>query len=105
MCMPHWSRGSHFATEAGDEPYAARLRARAADLKARFNRDFWLEERGWLAMGLDRDKRPLDALTSNMGHCLWTGILDEDKAAIVGAAPRCRTRCSPGGGSAPWPRR
>ena len=36
-------------------------------------------------MGLDRDKRPLDALTSNMGHCLWTGILDEDKAAIVGA--------------------
>ncbi len=76
---------SHFATEAGDEPYAARLRARAADLKARFNRDFWLEERGWLAMGLDRDKRPLDALTSNMGHCLWTGILDEDKAAIVGA--------------------
>ena len=76
---------SHFATEAGDEPYAARLRARAADLKARFNRDFWLEERGWLAMGLDREKRPLDALTSNMGHCLWTGILDEDKAAIVGA--------------------
>jgi glycogen debranching enzyme len=34
-------------------------------------------------MGLDRDKQPLDALTSNMGHCLWTGILDEDKAAIV----------------------
>jgi glycogen debranching enzyme len=76
---------SHFATEAGDEQYAARLHARAADLKARFNRDFWLEDRGWLAMGLDRDKRPLDALTSNMGHCLWTGILDEDKAAIVGA--------------------
>jgi glycogen debranching enzyme len=75
---------SHFATEAGDEAYAASLRARAADLKARFNRDFWLEDRGWLAMGLDRDKRPLDALTSNMGHCLWTGIVDEGKAAIVG---------------------
>ena len=58
------------------------------ELKERFNRDFWLEERGWLAMGLDRDKQPLDALTSNMGHCLWTGILDEDKAAIVGRAPR-----------------
>ena len=74
---------SHFATEAGDEAYATRLRARAADLKARFNRDFWLEDRGWLAMGLDRDKRPLDALASNMGHCLWTAILDEDKAALV----------------------
>ena len=60
----------------------------AADLKARFNRDFWLEDRGWLAMGLDRDKRPLDALTSNMGHCLWTGILDEDKALDGRQAPR-----------------
>ena len=90
---------SHFATEKGDEQYADELRARAAGLKARFNRDFWLEDQGWLAMGLDRDKKPLDALTSNMGHCLWTGILDEEKAALVGAAS-CRTRCSRAGGSA-----
>ncbi len=34
-------------------------------------------------MGLDRDKTPIDALTSNVGHCLWTGIVDEDKAARV----------------------
>ncbi len=75
----------HFAEEAGDAALVASLRAKAAGLKERFNRDFWLEDRGWLAMGLDRDKRPLDALTSNMGHCLWTGILDEDKAARVAA--------------------
>ncbi len=36
-----------------------------------------------MAMGLDRDKKPIDALTSNMGHCLWTGILDADKADAV----------------------
>jgi glycogen debranching enzyme len=35
-------------------------------------------------MGLDRDKQPIDALTSNMGHCLWAGILDVDKAQRVG---------------------
>jgi len=75
---------SHFATERGDHEHAEELRTRAADLKMRFNRDFWLEERGWLAMGLDRDKSPIDALTSNMGHCLWTGILDADKAVLVG---------------------
>lgn len=75
---------AHFATEQGDDGYAEKLSKRAAELKRRFNDDFWLEERGWLAMGLDRDKQPLDALTSNMGHCLWTGILDEDKAAAVG---------------------
>jgi len=34
-------------------------------------------------MGLDRDKRPIDAMGSSAGHCLWTGILDEDKAAVV----------------------
>jgi glycogen debranching enzyme len=75
---------SHFAAEAGDEEHAAALRSRARALKTRFNRDFWVEERGWLAMGLDRDKKQIDALTSNMGHCLWTGILDDDKAQIVG---------------------
>jgi glycogen debranching enzyme len=76
---------ARFAEEAGDGRHAARLLDRARELKARFNHDFWLEERGWLAMGLDRDKKPLDALTSNMGHCLWTGILDDDKAERVGA--------------------
>jgi glycogen debranching enzyme len=76
---------AHFADESGDDEVAARFRARAAGLKAQFNRDFWLEERGWLAMGLDHVKRPIDALASNMGHCLWTGILDEDKAAVVAA--------------------
>jgi glycogen debranching enzyme len=40
-------------------------------------------ERGYYAMGLDRDKRPIDSLTSNIGHCLWSGIVDEDKAAAT----------------------
>jgi glycogen debranching enzyme len=72
-----------FAAEQGDAARSSELRARAARLKAAFNRDFWLEEKGWIAMGLDRDKKPIDALTSNMGHCLWTGILDADKADAV----------------------
>jgi glycogen debranching enzyme len=72
-----------FAAEQGDVTLSSRLRQKAAELKANFNRDFWVEERGWLAMGLDRHKRPIDALASNMGHCLWTGILDADKAHLV----------------------
>ncbi|HEX2046855.1 MAG TPA: glycogen debranching N-terminal domain-containing protein [Acidimicrobiales bacterium] len=74
---------AHFADELGDEPTAARFRSKAAALKTAFNRDFWLEDRGWFAMGLDRDKKPIDALASNAGHCLWTGIVDEDKASLV----------------------
>ncbi|MGI8753057.1 MAG: amylo-alpha-1,6-glucosidase [Acidimicrobiales bacterium] len=72
-----------FAAEAGDAALSTRLRSKAAGLKMAFNRDFWLEDRQWLAMGLDRDKKPIDALCSSMGHCLWTGILDADKADAV----------------------
>ncbi|MDQ3145468.1 MAG: amylo-alpha-1,6-glucosidase [Actinomycetota bacterium] len=77
---------SYFALEAGDAALADRWRVRAADLKVAFNRDFWQEDGGWFVLGLDGDKRPLDALASNVGHCLWTGIVDEDKAAAVAAS-------------------
>jgi glycogen debranching enzyme len=74
---------AEIAAEAGETAVAERWRQRAAALRHNFNRDFWLEDRGWLALALDGDNRPLDALASNMGHCLWTGILDDDKAAAV----------------------
>ncbi|HKY76149.1 MAG TPA: glycogen debranching N-terminal domain-containing protein [Acidimicrobiia bacterium] len=77
---------SHFATENDDHGLADELRARAAALKAAFNRDFWLDEQGFFAMALDAEKTPVDGLASNMGHCLWTGIVDEDKAPLVAKA-------------------
>jgi glycogen debranching enzyme len=58
---------------------------RAAALKAAFNERFWLPERGWYALALDRHKNAVDACASNMGHCLWSGIVDEDKAPAVAA--------------------
>jgi glycogen debranching enzyme len=78
----------HCATEAGDHELAASLTTRADVLKERFNRDFWVEtpEGGYFAIGLDRDKRKIDGLASNMGHCLWTGIVDEEKAPFVAQA-------------------
>ncbi|HLH28072.1 MAG TPA: amylo-alpha-1,6-glucosidase, partial [Acidimicrobiales bacterium] len=74
---------AHFAFEVGDTATYDRFRAKAAQLKAAFNRDFWLEDKGWYAVGLDADKKPIDSLTSNIGHCLWAGIIDEDKARRV----------------------
>ena len=71
------------AQEAGDTDGAQRWSGKARQLKEDFNEAFWLPEHGWFAAGLDRDKRPIDALTSNIGHCLWTGIADQDKAAQV----------------------
>jgi len=74
---------SELALDAGDEAGSRRWAEAAARLREAFNRTFWLADRGWYALGLDRDKRPIDALASNMGHLLWTGIADEDKAARV----------------------
>ncbi len=74
---------AYFALDAGDGATFDRYRDKAAALKEAFNRDFWLPDRGWFALGLDAERAPIDALASNMGHCLWTGIIDEDKAAAV----------------------
>ena len=62
---------------------ATRWRKKAKQLKRDFNERFWLPDKGWYAVGLDGDKRPIDSLTSNIGHCLWTGIADKDKASAV----------------------
>jgi glycogen debranching enzyme len=74
---------AHLARETGDRETEQRYQAKAATLREAFNRDFWLPERGWFALGLDGEKRPIDALASNMGHCLWTGIVDPGHADAV----------------------
>jgi glycogen debranching enzyme len=74
---------AHFAHERGEAGAARLWSEKARALKRDFNRAFWLPGRGYFALGLDREKRPIDALGSNMGHCLWTGIVDRDKAASV----------------------
>jgi glycogen debranching enzyme len=66
-----------------DEPYARRLEAEAAELKRRFNRDFWLADRGYFAIALDADGTPVDSLASNNGLLLWSGIVDANKAKSV----------------------
>jgi glycogen debranching enzyme len=65
----------------GEDP--SPWRAEAVALKERFNRDFWLEDRGWYALALDGEKRAVDALASNVGHALWSGIVDADRAPLV----------------------
>ncbi|MGZ4763639.1 MAG: amylo-alpha-1,6-glucosidase, partial [Ilumatobacteraceae bacterium] len=85
-----YAYGAHRARAAiavrlGQPEIASRHQLLAEQLKARFNRDFWLEEHGWYAVALGPDKRPVDSLTSNMGHCLWTGIVAADRAEMVAA--------------------
>ena len=57
--------------------------ALASNLKRRFNRDFWIEDLGWFAVALDADGQRVDSLASNMGHCLWSGIVADEHAEEV----------------------
>ncbi|MBC7543974.1 MAG: amylo-alpha-1,6-glucosidase, partial [Candidatus Sericytochromatia bacterium] len=59
---------------------ADRLEQEAADLKARFNRDFFLEDANYYALALDGDKQAVRTITSNPGHGLWSGIIAPDRA-------------------------
>ena len=74
---------AELAHDAGDVATYTRCLERARELRRRFNDDFWLEERGTFALALDADKRPVDAVASNVGHCLWTGIVEPERAALV----------------------
>ena len=77
-------RAARLARRAwGDERLAARLEARAEELRRRFNRDFWSEEKGQYVLALDGEKRQVDSAASNMGHLLWSGIVDEGRAGAV----------------------
>ncbi|AOY72948.1 amylo-alpha-1,6-glucosidase [Arthrobacter sp. TES] len=71
------------AYDDGDLALASELRERADRLKQKFNEDFWMPDKGYYAVALDKDKRQVDACASNMGHCLWFGLMDEDKVPSV----------------------
>jgi glycogen debranching enzyme len=77
-------RSARLAREVwSDTTLSDHLEQRARDLQARFRRDFWIPERGCHALALDGHKRKVDSLTSNIGHLLWSGILDDSEAAAT----------------------
>ncbi|MFI0795681.1 glycogen debranching N-terminal domain-containing protein [Micromonospora rubida] len=64
----------------GDPAFAEQLEREAEQLKERFNRDWWVEDGQYFALALDPDGRKADVLSSNIGHLLWSGIVDQDRA-------------------------
>jgi len=76
-------RCGELARALGDERLARKLQQEADDLKERFNRDFWLDDIDYCAMALDANKRAIASVTSNPGHCLWTGIFTPEHTRSV----------------------
>src|SRR5262249_28893160 len=77
-------RAARLAREIWHDPaFADKLEKDAAALKRRFNRDVWVENGESFAIALDADGNQVDALASNNGHLLWSGIVDKSKARAV----------------------
>ncbi|HEY9854380.1 MAG TPA: glycogen debranching N-terminal domain-containing protein, partial [Stenomitos sp.] len=76
-------RMAELAQVLGEADLAAQLAAEAARLKQAFNTAFWNEEAGHFVIALDGAKRQVVSPTSNPGHGLWSGIIDEAKAPFV----------------------
>ncbi|MCC6382665.1 MAG: amylo-alpha-1,6-glucosidase, partial [Dehalococcoidia bacterium] len=83
----YWYAGLQLAALAcffcGERVLAGRLLWRARRLKERFNRRFWLEREQFVPMGLDASGRPIDAVSSNPGPLLITGVLPGDRGRLV----------------------
>jgi glycogen debranching enzyme len=79
-------RAARLARELwNDDGLAERLEREAHELRRRFDKAYWMPERDFFALALDGEKRQVDSITSNPGHLLWSGIVDEDRARSLAA--------------------
>ena len=73
----------------GDTKRADQLKKDAIDLARRVEKKFWMPQRGFYAMALDREKKQLQVISSNPGHLLFTRIVNRERArAIIGRMMR-----------------
>jgi glycogen debranching enzyme len=72
----------------GDRAEAERLRARARRLQKDAITHFWLGDEECLAMAVDARKEPLREISTNAGHALWGGLLDDYRAERLAARLR-----------------
>jgi glycogen debranching enzyme len=78
-----WLRMAEVYDELGNKRLANALRKKAAVLFKRFNKDFCDEKSGFYAYALDGDKKKVLSVASNVGQCLWSGIIAPERAALV----------------------
>jgi glycogen debranching enzyme len=76
-------RMAGLARSRGEAELSNRLEGEAEAIRSRFEEAYWVDDQRYYAMALDNDKGQADALSSNPGHCLWTGIVSPERAGDV----------------------
>jgi len=78
-----WIRMAEVFDALGKPDRAQTMRAKASALFDHFNEAFWDEELGFYAYALDGEKKKVLSVSSNAGHCLWSGIVPREHAKKV----------------------
>lgn len=76
-------RGAELTAAFGDDGTAETYDRAAESLRERFEDAFWLPEESFYAVALDGQGDPVRSITSNPGHCLWSGIVADSRADAV----------------------
>ncbi len=74
---------SKFAETKGDFDLSKKLNERAEELKKNFNKKFWMPDKNFYCLALDRKKQQKKSITSNPGHLLFTDIIEREKIDSV----------------------
>jgi glycogen debranching enzyme len=75
--------GATVASALGKREKSARLLVQSERLRERFHANFWSEELSTYVLALDGEKRQCKVKSSNAGHCLYMGIVDQKHARKV----------------------
>ena len=78
-----WIRMAEVFDALGKPDRAQTMRAKASALFDHFNEAFWDDELGFYAYALDGEKKKVLSVSSNAGHCLWSGIVPREHAKKV----------------------
>jgi glycogen debranching enzyme len=78
-----WMRMAEVFEVLGESEFSRELCIKAAKLRKSFEERFWCEDIGFYALTLDADKKPVKTVSSNVGHCLWSGIISPERALSV----------------------
>jgi glycogen debranching enzyme len=74
---------SELFTLLGESELAIQAKQRSDELQHLLENRFWLEDRAYYAMALDRDKSPLRVESSNPGHLLFSSAITVERARQV----------------------
>jgi glycogen debranching enzyme len=70
----------------GDTARGRELAEQAQTLRQRFDEAFWCDELSTYGLALDGEKKLCRISTSNPGHCLYTGIVNPNRASRLAAS-------------------